>query len=190
MQSLPVSMKRIRSRTGEKKWQHHFSQFMYLVILQKLKGSSLCSKWSNLAIFQTPLRSFACHYNYKKYWLKNSRKNVVTSFFKCSRVADSVVYDRIWPNFALIKTLMYFNLPASKKKIRSKTTEKSGNTVFPIISLLDFYTKGELTPQSVVGIGQISNSFKILCMSLLLASMKKIGGKTTKKKVVTPFSPL
>ena len=36
-------------------------------------------------------------------------------------------------------------------------------------------TEGQLTPQSVVGSGRISNSFKLFCMSLLPASM---GGRT------------
>ena len=36
----------------------------------------------------------------------------------------------------------------------------------------------ELTPKSVVGSGRISNSFKLLCMSSLPASMKRIRSKT------------
>ena len=42
-------------------------------------------------------------------------------------------------------------------------------------------SQGQLTPYSVVWSGWNLNSFEILCMSLLPASIKRIGSKTTKK---------
>ena len=50
--------------------------------------------------------------------------------------------------------------------------------------------QGQLTPQSVVRSGQNSNSFEILCMSSLPASIKRIGSKATKKRWRHHFSPL
>ena len=53
---------------------------------------------------------------------------------------------------------------------------KSGNTVFPIMSMrICLDVQGQLTPQSVVRTGGILNSSEILCMSLLPASINKIG---------------
>ena len=42
--------------------------------------------------------------------------------------------------------------------------------------------QGQLTPQSVVRSGRNSNSCKILCMSSLPASIKRIGSKTTEER--------
>ena len=50
--------------------------------------------------------------------------------------------------------------------------------------------QGQLTPQSVVGSGRTSNSSKLPCMSLLLASIKKDRVKNNREKVTTPFSPI
>ena len=47
---------------------------------------------------------------------------------------------------------------------------------------------GQLTPWSVAGSGRISNSSKLLYMSLLLASVFKGFHKTAEK--TTPFSPI
>ena len=52
---------------------------------------------------------------------------------------------------------------------------KIGDIVFPIISLSD--VQGQLTPQSVVLSGRISNSFELSCMSSLPASIKRNGWK-------------
>ena len=52
MSSLPVSMKRIPSRTSEKKWQHRFSKY-----------NTICchgNQWSDLDEFQTHPSSYAC----------------------------------------------------------------------------------------------------------------------------------
>ena len=43
---------------------------------------------------------------------------------------------------------------------------------------------------SVVGSGRISNSSKLLCMSSLPVSMKRIPSRTTKKKGASPFFKL
>ena len=50
--------------------------------------------------------------------------------------------------------------------------------------------QGQLTPQSVIRSGLISNSYEILCMSWLPASIKWIGIKNSREKVATPFSPI
>ena len=74
-------------------------------------------------------------------------------------------------------------LPASLTKIRSKMNELAWRHYFPIISLWEiFRCSRQLTPLSVVQSGRKSNSSKILCMSSLPASIKRIGSKTTEKR--------
>ena len=72
---------------------------------------------------------------------------------------NSVVRDRIWPNFELIKLLCMSSLSASMKRIRSKIAEKSCNTVFPIISPWGFFSDGPA--YSAVG-GRIAPNFQLL----------------------------
>ena len=62
MISLPASMKRIRSRTAEKKWRHCFLIISLWGFFQTFKGSSLRSRWSNQTEIQTHPSSHACHH--------------------------------------------------------------------------------------------------------------------------------
>ena len=125
MSSLPVSIKRIPSRTSEKKWQHRFSHY-----------NTICchgNQWSNLAKFRIiqPFMHVLIACKYEKDLMKNSGENVITSFsplyargifFRHSRAANSVVYGQISPN--PFKLLCISSLPASMKCIRSKTFKK------------------------------------------------------------------
>ena len=76
------------------------------------------------------------------------------------------------------------SLPASMKRIRSRTAEKKWRHRFshykPMGIFLD--VQGQLTPQSVIQSGGNSNSSGLSCMSSLPASMKRIGRKTAEKK--------
>ena len=74
MSPLPVSMKRIPSRTTEKKGQHRFSNY-----------NTICchgNQWSDLAEFELIQASMhvlmAC--KYEKDQMKNRGENVMTSF--------------------------------------------------------------------------------------------------------------
>ena len=51
--------------------------------------------------------------------------------FYTSRAANSVVSGPIWPKFELVEILCMSSLPASIKRIRSKTTEKMWRHPFP-----------------------------------------------------------
>ena len=55
-------------------------------------------------------------------------------FFRHSRAANSIVSGPTGRNSNLSEILCMFSLPASLKRIRSKATEKGGDTIFPIIS--------------------------------------------------------
>ena len=77
------------------------------------------------------------------------------------------------------KMLWMSSLPASMKKIRSKMKELECSQGFSHYKSMGIFpnAQGQLTPQSLVRSGRISNSFKILWMSSLPASMKKIRSK-------------
>ena len=65
-----------------------------------------------------------------------------------------------------------------------KQQRKSGNTIFPIISLWGYFldAQGQLTLQSVVRSGRNSNSSEILWMSSLPTNLKWILSIATEKK--------
>ena len=81
------------------------------------------------------------------------------------------------------------SLPASMKRIRSKTAEKMWWRSFPYYKSMGIFSdaQGQLTLLSVVGSGRISNSCKLLCMSSLPASIKRIRSKTVEKTWWRPF---
>ena len=71
------------------------------------------------------------------------------------------------------------SLPANMKKILSKIAEKMWWHRFPHYKSMGFfsYAQGQLTLQSLVRSGRISNSSEMLWMFSLPASMKKIWSK-------------
>ena len=81
----------------------------------------------------------------------------------------------IWPNFKPIQALMHVIITCKYEKDSTKNKrEKSGDIVFPIISLWGFFSDAQelLTPQSVVQSCRNSNSSELSCMLSLPASMK------------------
>ena len=61
MLSLPANMKRIRSRTAQKKWRHHFSHYKPMGIFSDFQGQlTPHSWWSNQAEIRTCPSSHAC----------------------------------------------------------------------------------------------------------------------------------
>ena len=79
------------------------------------------------------------------------------------------------------KILCVSSLPASMKRICSRTAKKKWQHRFPIISLWSFFfdAQGPLTLQSVVGSGRMSNSSELSCITV---SIKRIGWKPSVKK--------
>ena len=96
-------------------------------------------------------------------------------FFRRARADNSEIGGGIWPKFELKLSCMSF-LPARMKMIESKMKELECSQDFSHYKSLGIFpdAQGQLTLQSLVRSGQISNSFEILWMSFLPASMKKI----------------
>ena len=76
------------------------------------------------------------------------------------------------------------SLPASMKRIRSRTVEKKWRHRFSHYKPMEIFSdvQGQLTLQSVVQSGRNSNLSELSCMLSLPASMKRIGRKTAEKK--------
>ena len=76
------------------------------------------------------------------------------------------------------------SLPASMKRIRSRTVEKKWRHRFSHYKPMEIFSdvQGQLTLQSVVQSGRNSNLSELSCMLFLPASMKRIGRKTAEKK--------
>ena len=119
----------------------------------------------------------------------NSCKRLSMSLFgtrMISRAANSIVSGG---NSNSSKPLCMSSLPASMKRIRSKTAEKMWWRSFPHYKSMGIFSdaQGQLTPLSVVGSSRISNSCKLLCMSQLPARIKRIRSKTAEKTWWRPF---
>ena len=76
------------------------------------------------------------------------------------------------------------SLPASMKRIRSRTAEKKWRHHFSHYKPMGIFSdvQEQLTPQSVVQSGQNSNLSELSYMSLLPTSMGRNGSKTAEKK--------
>ena len=58
------------------------------------------------------------------------------------------------------------------------------------VATLIFDAQGQLTLWFLKDLAENFNSFKLSCMSSLLASMKRIRSRTVEKKLATPFIPI
>ena len=73
MSSLPASMKWIRSRTAEKKWQHRFSYYkLWVTFFRRSRPANSavgCPIWLNFELLRAPMHVIiTC--KYKKNWME------------------------------------------------------------------------------------------------------------------------
>ena len=87
-----------------------------------------------------------------------------------------MVSARIWLKFKSTKLLCIFLFPARMKKFQSKIKPLEWSQHFSHCKTMGIFSdaQGQITPQSIVESSRISNSSKILWLSLLPAKMKKI----------------
>ena len=124
---------------------------------------------------------------------------VYGDFSRRLRTANSAVLGPIWPNFELVRDVMdvlvickYEDYPIKNEGARVVTTlyinildakgqitQESAVVHFSHYKSMEIFSdaQGQLTPQPLVRSGRISNSFEMLWMSLLSASMKTIQSK-------------
>ena len=137
MLSLPANMKRIRSRTAEKKWRHHFSHYKPLDFFFR------CSRASNSAVggpirpkfeLVQALMHVIVTCKYEKEQMKNSREKVETLFFAIKTLSVTMETSGwIWPNFKLIQALMYVIISCKyEKDLIKNSREKVETSFFPL----------------------------------------------------------
>ena len=124
---------------------------------------------------------------YEKDRIKNSREKVATQLRKNGNTIFRS-YPYLLPRKPAVRSGQISNssklscmssLPASMKWIRSTTAENKWQHHFTHYKSMGIFSdaQGQLTLQSLVRSGLISNSSKMLRMFLLPASMKKIRSK-------------
>ena len=93
------------------------------------------SKVSNLIRLEIKLvqafMSILVTSNFDDYSIKNERDSIFPFFFRRSVATNSVASGQIWPKLELVRDFMHVSLPASIKRIGSKTTEKRWRHRFP-----------------------------------------------------------
>ena len=104
--------------------------------------------------------------------------------FRHSRASNSKVSSLIWPEIILVRAFMPVLVTSNFDDYSIKNERASMETPFSHYKSMGNFldAQGQLTSQSVVRSGRNSNSSEILCMSLLPASIKRIGSKTTEKR--------
>ena len=184
MSWLPASIKRIRWKAIEKRWRNplpHCKSIGAFCCHGRQSFDPICRK--TLCSRSPP--PMMLHIKLDQDWPTGLRD---INFWMCKIfVIQGQVTPKwvVWsgPKSNLSELLCLYWLPTSLMTIRSKMNELAWRQHFPIISLWDFLdAQGQLTPQSVVRSGWNSNSSKILCMSSLPASIKRIGSKTTENR--------
>ena len=91
-----------------------------------------------------------------------------TSVSRRARAANSVFRGWMWPKIGFIQAFIYILVTYKYQKDRiKKKTRKNGDTIFPNHKFMRIFpgAQGQLTPQSAVGSGRISNSSEISCLS-------------------------
>ena len=83
MQSLPASIKRIRSRTAEKKWRHRFFHYKLMVFFRRSRAANSAVTGPSRSKFKLvrALMHVIITCKYEKDRMKNSREKVETPFF-------------------------------------------------------------------------------------------------------------
>ena len=137
MLSLPASMKRIRLRTSEKKWRHHFSYYKPMTIFSDFQGQvtpqsvvqySRNSNSSELSCMSLSSASM------KRIRLKTTEKKWRHHFFPIITLSVTMETSGwIWPNFELIQALMYVIITCKYEKDPIKnSSEKVETSFFPL----------------------------------------------------------
>ena len=112
---------------------------------------------------------------------------------KCSRKRDETIFPtvtlsvametsgHIWLNFELIQALMHVLITCKYEKDPIKNSGENVMTLFTPFKVYGIFFIHSRAANSVVELGQISNSSKLSCMSSLPASMKRIRSKAFEK---------
>ena len=127
MSSLPASMKRIRWKTAEKKWRHHFSHQYYLLPWKpvvrsgRISNSSKLSCMLSLPASMKRIRSRTVEKKWR-HRFSHYKPMEIFSDVQGQLTLQSVVQSGRNSNLSELSCML--SLPASMKRIRRKTAEK------------------------------------------------------------------
>ena len=143
MLSLPASVKRIRLRTAEKKWRHHFSNYKPMGIFSEFQGQltpqSVVQSSRNSNLYELFCMS-SLPASMKRIRWKKAEKKWRHRFSHHSHIW---YHGNQWLNLAEFQThpssrVCYHYLQVWKGSDQEQP-RKSGDIVFPIISLRRFF---------------------------------------------------
>ena len=148
---LHGSVKRIQWKTTEKKWRQHFLHYKSMGVF--LRSSRAANSvvggpiWPIFELIHNIMHALVTS-KFEKDRINLNGDYVMTSIFRRSRAANSVVMAGSVRNSNSYKRLCMSSLPASLKRIRSKTAEKTWWLRFSHYKSMGIISdaQGQLTP--------------------------------------------
>ena len=186
MSSLPARMRLIKSKMKEVECSQDFSHYKSMGIFPDAQGQ---------LTLQSVVRSGQISNSSETLWLTSlpaKMKKILSKIeaLECSQHYTSIVFRRaraddsgvgggIWSKFELIQAFMHVPVTCKNEDDDSKMKELECSQDFSHNKPMGIFPdpQGQLTPQSLVRSGRISNSSEILWMFSLPASMKKMRSK-------------
>ena len=175
-------MKKIHSKLKALEWSQHFSHYMlwgFSRCTRAANSTVQCPIWPNFKPVQDFMGVLVAWKN-EEDPIKNEGARVVTALFIDFSDAQAQLTPRSvmesCRNSNSSKLVWLVLLPAKMKKIYQKMKALEWSQHFSHYKSMGIFpdAQGQLTPQSKVWSGRISNPSEILCVSLLPARMKKI----------------
>ena len=139
MSSLPASIKRIGSKTTEKRWRHHNMSIENLIRPQEhvtrkwlIRFSRNSNSSEILWLFWLPANLTKIRSKMNELALRHHFPIIsLWEMFRSSRAANFIVSGPIWPEVKLLRDFMHVLVTCKYKKNRIKTTEKKWRHRFP-----------------------------------------------------------
>ena len=195
MLSLPASMKRIRLRTAEKRWGHHFSHYKPMGIFSDFQGQ-LTLQW----VVQSSRNSNSCEVScmsslpasMKRIRWKTAKKKWRHRFSHHNPIC---YHGNQWLDLAEFQThpsshVCYHYLQIWKGSDHEQS-RKSGDIIFPIISLWGFFWCSRAANSAASGPSRPKLELvRALMHVIITCKYEKDRMINSWEKVETPFSPL
>ena len=163
-----------------------FTRFLPLQVYGDFSRRSRAAKsavlgpiWPNFELVRYVMNVLVtCQYEEDSTKNRGARSFTLYINFSDAQGQITGVGGRIWLKFELIQAFTHVLVTCKNQDDRIKNEGASVHKISPIISMGIFPdAQGQLTPQSLVRSGRISNSSEMLWMFSLSASMKKIRSK-------------
>ena len=130
---LHGSIKRIQSKTTEKKWKHHFTHYKSMgVFLRRSRAANSVVGgpiWPKFELIHNNMHVLVTS-KFEKDRININEEYVMTSIFRHSRAANSVVSGGICPKFKLIQAFMYVLITCKYEKDLIKNSRENVMTSF------------------------------------------------------------